>query len=342
MSTSNPCDIAESRARIGSFLDPMTRRRHGIDSLLERKHRNDRAVEDRFDVRGAVRIDKVFADGRRELAVEDPNLIVTIGRRVMSRILGGGASSPTILNGVQGAIRIIRTTTGSPDRAYCTMEEVDGTNEYRFSLTSVTGGTPTVEYDSDPFAGGSKTLTQLVAEINAVSNWEAEVMNGLGSVDAITLLPVRESDALGDQASYTQVLGDPYARTLYATSSVTDSVVVADLYVDRIRFGTEGHDESTPTVGEDVLASSEQLGVKLRAGDYGEADEDTDYVLATASYPNTGQVAFTASLGSTVANGLDISEVGLFTSGYMLARKNFGQILKASDFSLEITWTLIM
>lgn len=300
-------------------------------------------ASDVFTAKGSVVLTKVYSDGRREIVVHDPNLVVTMGRRVMSRLIGGVVTSPTIVEGVQPVLRIIRDTTGSPDRAYAEFQPVEGTNEYQFRLLKDVGGTITAEYASGAFAGGAKTISQLVTEINAVTGYRymAEVVGALGNTDAVTLLPVLEADCLGDAASYTQAFEEPYARTLYAAVTAENSVEAADLYVDRIRFGTEGHDPDTPTVGKDVLMSDEQLSVKLRAAELGYSTEAEDYLPVTVSYPNTGHIAFTSSLDLSSANGLNISEVGLFTPTYIVAKKNFGQILKSPDFSLEITWTLI-
>lgn len=64
--------------------------------------------------------------------------------------------------------------------------------------------------------------------------------------------------------------------------------------------------------------------------------------LGTVSYPAANSVQFAFSLGTTEANGLAITEFGLFTNGDVLfaRRVRAGALLKASDLSLTGTWTI--
>jgi hypothetical protein len=63
---------------------------------------------------------------------------------------------------------------------------------------------------------------------------------------------------------------------------------------------------------------------------------------AAATYPATNQVSFAFSLAASEANGMAISEFGLFTAGNLLfARKTRSSPLnKDSDLSFTGTWVI--
>jgi len=60
--------------------------------------------------------------------------------------------------------------------------------------------------------------------------------------------------------------------------------------------------------------------------------------ISAKSKPSTGQVLFEIEVGTTEANGYDLTEVGLFndsTAGTMVSRVVHPAISKTSDFSLK-------
>lgn len=64
--------------------------------------------------------------------------------------------------------------------------------------------------------------------------------------------------------------------------------------------------------------------------------------ITTITYPVPGQVRFGWNLATTEANGMLIKEFGLICSDNTLfARKTRGGIDKASDISLDGSWTII-
>jgi hypothetical protein len=64
--------------------------------------------------------------------------------------------------------------------------------------------------------------------------------------------------------------------------------------------------------------------------------------LSGHTYPQAGHVKFTWSLGTTEANGMSVREFGLICSdNTIFSRKTRGQIEKASDISLDGSWTII-
>lgn len=65
-------------------------------------------------------------------------------------------------------------------------------------------------------------------------------------------------------------------------------------------------------------------------------------VITGVTYPTAGQVRFAFTIGSGEANGLAITEFGLFTAGDVLfaRRVRAGAINKASDLTLTGTWTI--
>lgn len=311
-----------------------------------------RVAEDPIRVRGNVEIFRVYPDGTREKVVTDPNLVVTLGRRVMSRLIGGVLNSPTLLHTTQPAIRLIRDTGvvsggGAATNAWVRFFQVPDTNTFRFQAVATDGAVTVVEVDQT-FAGGTKTITQLIADIDGHARWYASVVGSVGSQDATNLL--RQHDAaklfaLGNQASYGGGFStSPYLRELYMLRTVEEGSLTAPyLSVARVRFGTEGHQPASPTLGKDVLASDERLDGAIRASDINESLPTADFLPVTPVYDTTpSQVTFVATLDQTDANGLSISEVGLFTVGdALVAKKTFGQIAKTNAFAIEIRWTLI-
>ena len=203
------------------------------------------------------------------------------------------------------------------------------------------------------FVGGTtETVATLAAWITSQTGWRAVVLNSLGSVDAGNVLRVPSGPCLGTSSTYASdgvVTASASARTLGAVTTVTNTLTVAgvspalscsDLYVDRIRFGTGGHQVAAPSLGNDVLASDEDLTARLLASDYTNA-VGIDYMPATVSYPNTAVILFTATFGVGQGNGLNISEAGLFAPAFMVARKNFSQAAKTSSFEWSAEWSLI-
>lgn len=305
---------------------------------------------DEVAMRGGVLVQRRWRDGRVDVVVEDPNLIVTLGRRVMSRVISGAVNSPTVLRGTQPAIRILRNTANvggaSPTSAWVTFYQEAGTANFRFQLWAKGSGSAVKEFES-VFVGGVKNVNQLVADVNAAAtNWVCAVVGTTGLTDATLLQPTHPAGAafaLGNQSSYTApALGtSAYVCELRVAKSVEQAVSLSDLKVDRLRFGTEGYDPATPLVGKDVLATDEWMNSPLRAIDYNKAF-GSDYATVVTAYTNSAQVSFTGVLTQSDANGRYISEFGLYTSGnLMVAKKNSGQIAKTSLFSLECTWTLI-
>lgn len=308
--------------------------------------------EDPVKVNGSVTMFRVYSDGTREQIVHDPNLVVTLGRRVMSRLIGGVLNSPTLLHNTTPCIRLIRDTGnvsggGIATSAWVRFFQVPFTNSFRFQAQA-TDGTITVTEVDQTFAGGTKTIAQLIADIDGHANWYATVQNGTGSFDATNILRTHDAAklfAMGDASSYSGgFASSPFLRELYMLNTVEEGSLSAPLLsVGRIRFGTEGHQPASPTLGKDVLASDERLYGAIRASDLNETTPALDYLAVTPSYETTpSQVTFVATLDQTDANGLSISEVGLFTNGdALVAMKTFGQIAKTNSFAIEIRWTLI-
>lgn len=60
------------------------------------------------------------------------------------------------------------------------------------------------------------------------------------------------------------------------------------------------------------------------------------------TYPATGRAAFAWTLGTSEANGMAITELGLLCGdGTLFARKTRGVINKEADLSLDGVWTII-
>jgi len=300
--------------------------------------------------RGSVSLTAVYDDGTRELLVSDPNLVVTTGRRAMSRLISGAVSSPTLLYGVVPALRIIRTTAdvesigGACVEAWARVYQIEGTATYRIDLVAQNATTAYVEWSLE-FPGNAYRLTDIAAAINATANWVCEILNSLDANDASLLLATHDAGkhfALGDEASYVSIGTDSRSAVLNAYSTGTDTVVPADLYIEGVRFGTEGHDPVTPTSALDVQTTDEDLRARLRAIEYGGAVSTDDVLDVVVTYPNPQHVTFTSVLTASQANGRALSEVGLYTaSGVLVAKKNFGQITKSNLFAIECNWTLL-
>jgi len=311
-----------------------------IDEVNHQNAENIRLLRDHVHLRGGLQLMKRFSDGRIELTMDDRNMIVSIGRRLFSRLISGGAGTPTLLRGQQYGLRVIRSTAGAPTDAWVAFAQVAGTNEFLFELYTNAGR----EYFWQ-FTAGQQTLTTLAAAISGQAGWKADVMNGLGSVDATLLAATPKADALGSSASYTNGWSSNYTRRLVVNASIEQNLTpntVAPLLISGIRFGTGGHDLAVTTNGKPVLANDEFLTSMLRASDISGVAEGNDLLAVQVTYPSATQVAFTSVLPASEANGLYLSEASLVASGdFQVARKNFGRILKTNSFDFIAKWTLI-
>lgn len=86
------------------------------------------------------------------------------------------------------------------------------------------------------------------------------------------------------------------------------------------------------------------FGEGTNAPDPNDTSLTNEYVKALDgfSYPDPQSVSFSWSLDFTEANGLDITEFGLFTDDDVLfSRKTRDVIKKLVDIRLEGTWTII-
>lgn len=315
--------------------------RYADESMRNRL--NVQLLRDCVYMRGCLHLSKRFLDGHTEVALDDKNMIVSVGRRLLSRLISGAAGAPTILRGQQYGLRVIRGTTGAPSSAWVTFARVSGTNEYIFELFE--SGARVYFWQ---FTSGQQTLSTLAAAISGRTGWKADVMNGLGSVDATMLAETPRADSLGDTSTYTNGWVSTFTRRLVVNASVEQSIgpltpnTPNPLYISGIRFGTQGHDTITPSIANPVLASSEYLTSMLRASDISGSVEGQDLLPVQVSYPNTSQVTFTSVLPASEANGQFLSEASLVAAGdYQVARKNFGRIEKTNTFDFIAKWTLI-
>ena len=100
-----------------------------------------------------------------------------------------------------------------------------------------------------------------------------------------------------------------------------------------------------------LLAGDGDIVSQIGVGEGSDAPEPTDTVLtngfakalASSSFPAAGRVQFTFSIGTTEANGLDITEFGLLCADDTLfARRTRSVIHKDSDMTINGTWTVFM
>jgi len=105
------------------------------------------------------------------------------------------------------------------------------------------------------------------------------------------------------------------------------------LYVTRMKWGTAGHNPGNPTEALTPTVSDEDLASPIVS---------PAFKAVVVDYPTDTSVRFTAELDQTEANGLGLSEEGLFTSvNFMFARKTFGLLTKTSDFTFQFRHTIL-
>lgn len=109
------------------------------------------------------------------------------------------------------------------------------------------------------------------------------------------------------------------------------------LYITKMKWGTGGHDPLDPTQPIPPTVADEALAAPIAS---------PAYKPVTVDYPSYTSVRFTATLDQTEANGVGLSEEGLFCTGdgadeFMFARKTFGLLTKTSDFSFSFAHTVI-
>lgn len=108
-----------------------------------------------------------------------------------------------------------------------------------------------------------------------------------------------------------------------------------------------------PSITSKTLSGRYISYMKLGTGSDAETVNDTDldqeitpdttkYISTNVSLSTTDpDVTFTASWGSSDANGSSISEVALYSDqGDFIARKTFSSFSKTSAFTFDVEWTL--
>lgn len=100
-----------------------------------------------------------------------------------------------------------------------------------------------------------------------------------------------------------------------------------------LRYVQFGLGNLTATVIDEQLQSP--LSFYVNAGNISNVNE-----VPTMAYD---EVSFTATLGSTQANGYTIREAGVLSSDlYLLARATFGGLLKTKDKEFHVEWSFKM
>jgi len=111
------------------------------------------------------------------------------------------------------------------------------------------------------------------------------------------------------------------------------SSVDADKPITNMRWGSGGHNPSTPTEAIPPSATDTALATPIVSP----ASKPV-----TITYPSVTSVKFSATLDQTEANGVGLSEEGLFNNDDdMWARKTFGIITKSSSWSLTFSHVLL-
>jgi len=105
------------------------------------------------------------------------------------------------------------------------------------------------------------------------------------------------------------------------------------LYITNMRWGTGGHNPSDPTQPIPPSVSDENLAIPIVS---------PAQKAVTVDYPTVTSVRFTAELDQTEANGLGLSEEGIFSDiNLMFARKTFGLLTKTADFTFQFRHTIL-
>jgi hypothetical protein len=108
----------------------------------------------------------------------------------------------------------------------------------------------------------------------------------------------------------------------------------SELFITKMKWGTGGHDPLNPTVPVPPTLDDEYLYNPI---------PDPLFKLVTVDYTADATVRFTATLEQNDANGLGISEVGLFSNAHdlMFCRKSFGILTKSADFAFEFRYSVL-
>lgn len=112
-----------------------------------------------------------------------------------------------------------------------------------------------------------------------------------------------------------------------------DDEGINDKTIGFMSWGDGGHDTGNPTLSippdpSDTALVSEHAATGKR--------------VVTHDFPDSTTVRFIATIAKAELNGLNISEIGLFTKDLtMFSRRTFGAILKTSEFSFEFRWSIL-
>lgn len=129
--------------------------------------------------------------------------------------------------------------------------------------------------------------------------------------------------------------------------SIRKAGIEVERYIDHNMIMNVARDALARLLGGDGTGKTiTHIGV----GTNGNGPDPADTQLTSAytkkisghSYPATGRVTFSFSIGRAEANGKKICELGLLCSdGTLFARRTRGIIEKADDIEIIGTWTII-
>lgn len=131
------------------------------------------------------------------------------------------------------------------------------------------------------------------------------------------------------------------------TLSIRKNGVEVEHYADHNMIMSSARDALARLIGGD---GSGKTITHIGVGTDGSGPDPADTGLTSAftkklsghSYPSTGRVSFSFTIGKAEANGKKIREFGLLCSdGTLFARKTRGVIEKADDIEIVGTWTII-
>lgn len=175
--------------------------------------------------------------------------------------------------------------------------------------------------------------------ISASGTLEVRVWQGPVGIGKIVGIPVRDENLvvnLSRRLMSRLIGGALNGATVDVAGTDYPITVPESLFISQMRWGTGGHNPSTPTVPIPPSSGDESLTLPITS---------PVFKPVTIDYPTDMSIRFTATLGLDEANGEGLSEEGLFAAGegvaIMFARKTFGLLTKTPDFSFEFRHTII-
>lgn len=304
-------------------------------------------MTDKFKtVEGSLKIVKYFPEsGKKEVVFEKDNLIVLDARL---SILGTLYSTPLTISTITCVGNLVTVTTSSNH------------NLVTSNLVRITGVTPSEYNGSFPIiVTGATTFTYYALSVIASPGSGASMRTFfVTEPDPIDTLRIGTGGGLDSRSIGSCTISISSSTLTSLTSGFLPSDVGQNMTIPGAGVGgsefnviiTSYVSSTEVTISEAAATSVSGVSVTIGQGLFPKEEDplQSDLVTPVATLPvtyttdlTTPSITFLADADQSTANGLTLSEAGLFkVTGAMFNVKNYPGIPKTSDFGVHYVWTI--